>query len=439
MLKLLPALLGLATLFLLWDLLATHVSRTAANLAALLFAVAPSTLVRYSVVCSGNHFENLFFTTLFLWLFYRHHGAADRGRVPTQGSLFWAWFGAGLAIFVFLGAIIPVGICVGMHVGLRGLWRSLRDAPVAIAGFFLGILPLIVINAVTSGRGLGFLSAKFEEGAGRAREGTIGERVEDFLGRGLVESGMFEGFGTFDSVTLGTMFVVAFAIAYLACVPGTLHAIFKFAVGLFGRGAAPAGGPGLFDSAKLVPFVLYVPLAAVAYGIANFRLRGYQYPMVAGGYRYYLPTLLCAIVIVSVVCARAWDAWRASRAPGASPHRFAAPVALAGCALYGATAFTCATSVRLVDWSFARFNNGVHYDGYNYAQMARGLLSRRNDLTRERIAAHVAEWPSEVQERVIRALGFNLGYAEALREMGGRDPGRVRAANVSRRRPFTDA
>lgn len=407
-LKLLPALLGLATLVLLWDLLDRHVSRTAANLGALLFAVAPSTLVRYSVVCSGNHFENLFFSTLFLWLFLRHHGL-----VRTKTSLFWAWFGAGLAVFVFLGAIIVVGICAGVHVGVRGLRRALADAPVAIAGFFVGILPLLVINAVTSGRGLGFLSAKFEEGAGRAREGTIPERIGDFLGAGLRESGMFEAVGALDTLTLGAIFVAAFALAYVIVLPRTTVAVARLVRGTFGRGIEVEPDGRLSLGVVLVPFVLYVPLAALAYGIANFRLRNYQYPMVAGGYRYYLPTLLCALVLISVVSARAWDAWRA-RSADASRSRSAAPLAWAGAGLYGATLLVCATSWKLVDWSFDRFANGLHYEGYNYAQMARGLLSRRNGLTRAEIAAQVEQYPPHVRERVVRALGFNLGYAEVL-------------------------
>ena len=40
---------------------------------ALLFALGPPALARYSVVCSGNHFENVFFTTLALFSFYRLH------------------------------------------------------------------------------------------------------------------------------------------------------------------------------------------------------------------------------------------------------------------------------------------------------------------------------------------------------------------------------
>lgn len=399
-LKCIPALLGLATLFLLWDLLDKHFSRVAANVGAFLFAIAPSTLVRYSVVCSGNHFENLFFTTLFLWLFYRHHGITR-----TRRSLFQASFGAGLALFVFLGAIIPVGICAGMHAGLRGLRRTLSDAPVAIAGFFLGILPLILVNMVTSGRGLGFLSAKFQEGAGAPRQGTIGERVQDFLGAGLVESGMFETTFGITTTTLGFVFVGVFAIAYLASLPGCIQAIGRLLVGAFGRGAAPEGASGLFEDVKLVPFVLYVPLAAVAFGIANFRLRGYQAPMVAGGYRYYLPTLLFALVLIAVWTARGWErrgAWRV------------ASVSLGGVALA-----CCATSFQLIDWTFSRYGAGLRYEGYNYAQIGRGLASRRNGLTRAEIVAQIREWPDEVRWRVVRSLGFNFGLEEYKRSLVG--------------------
>src|SRR5439155_17497670 len=123
---------------------------------ALLFALPPLTLLRYSVVCSGNHFENLFFTMLALVCTYRWL-AGKRKR----GALLLAGFTWGLALFVFLGALIPVGILLGMYLGLTGWKRAAREAWPAVLGFVLGFAPLVVINAWTSGRGLGFLSAKF--------------------------------------------------------------------------------------------------------------------------------------------------------------------------------------------------------------------------------------------------------------------------------------
>lgn len=392
-LKCVPAFLGLLTLVLLWLLLDRNFSRFAANLGAILFAVGPSTLVRYSVVCSGNHFENLFFTTFFLWLFYRHHG-----RVRTRTSLFLAAFGAGLAIFVFLGALIPVGLCAAVHLGLRGWKRVLRDAPVALAGFAVGIAPLVVINTMTSARGLSFLGAKFA-GGGPPRHGTILGRTGEFLGGRMVEAGMFEPAFGLSRTQWGFVFVAAFAVAYAASIPSVSRAVAALA-----RGALRAQGDAeadAFERAKLVPFVLYVPLAGVAFGISNMRLGGYVNNMEAGGYRYYLPTLLFAIVLGAVWTARWWR-----RGGGA---RVAA-------VLLGATFLASgATSLTIPDWTFHEVGNGWRYEGFNFAQMARGLVSAKNHLPTAEIIWRVQQWPPDVRERVVRAIGFNLGTAEAER------------------------
>jgi hypothetical protein len=395
-LKLLPTLLGLVTLVFLWSLLDRHFSRLTANIGALLFALAPSTLVRYSVVCSGNHFENLLFTTIFLWCFYRHHGL-----LRTRWSLFWAAFSAGFALFVFLGVLIPIGICAGMHVGLRGLKRTLVDAPVALMGFVIGIAPLVLVNYATSGRGLGFLSAKFTEEGARAADVSTWDRIGDFLGNGLLESGMFEPELGLTRAEWGVVFVVLFAIAYVLSLPAVIAGIAGLLRGTFLGGTTASGEDSAFERVKLVPFVLYVPLAALAFGIANFRLRGYVHPMEAGGYRYYLPTLLFALILLAVWIARAWEK---------------RGVARVGSFVLGTGAFACCvTSLGLVDWTFSNVGSGLHYNGYNFAQLARGLVGGRNAVAREEIIGRVSQWPSAVREPVIRALGFNLGIGASPR------------------------
>ncbi|MBL8859890.1 MAG: hypothetical protein JNL28_15390 [Planctomycetes bacterium] len=390
-LKCLPALLGLATLVFLWLMLDRHFSRTAANIGALLFALAPGTVVRYSVVCSGNHFENLFFTTLFLWFFYRHHGV-----LRTRLSLFFTAFAAGFALLVFLGVLIPIGICAGMHVGLRGWKRTLQDLPVALAGFVLGTAPLVLVNALTSARGFGFLSAKFGEQGARAADVSTWDRMSDFLGAGLLESGMFEPALGLTGADWGVVFVSLFALAYLLSLPSVVTGIGGLLRGTFGSGTSAIDPDDAFNRIKLVPFVLYVPLAALAFGIANFRLRGYVHPMVAGGYRYYLPTLLFALILIAIWAARAWEKRGAARV---------------GTLVLGGGALACgATSLGLVDWTLCNVGSGVHYPGYNFAQLARGLVGGRNAVPTEEIVMRVSAWPDVVREPVVRALGFNLGF-----------------------------
>jgi hypothetical protein len=77
--------------------------------------------------------------------------------------------------------------------------------------------------------------------------------------------------------------------------------------------------------------------------------------------------------------------------------------------LAGATLAVDATSFKLVDWSFREVGNGWRYEGYNLAQMARGYVSAKNALSKDEIIARIGALPDEFRERVIRALGSNLG------------------------------
>ena len=81
----------------------------------LLFAVGPAeTLTKYSLIASGNHYENLFFSCLALVCGLRLLRAEPAQRAR---RLAVAFFTQGLALFVFLGAIIPVGLLWLVHLG----------------------------------------------------------------------------------------------------------------------------------------------------------------------------------------------------------------------------------------------------------------------------------------------------------------------------------
>lgn len=389
-LKILPMALGLATLVVVWKLVDRHFSRRAANFAAVLFAVGPPTLTKYSLINSGNHFENLLFTSVALLVAYRWF-ASD---AKTRAGLFAYAFACGFALFVFLGALIPVGILMGMHAGLRGARRTLRDLPVLALGFATGILPLIVVNFATGGRGLGFLDAKFgAQNSGRG--GDVLGRVGDFLGPALARSGVFEPFGGLSRELLTTLFLVAFASAYIASLPKCLASLSTFATRLFGPAPDALTERARFEAAKLLPFILYVPLAALAYGVSNFRLGGHTPPVEIAGYRYFLPTILFALILVCV-----WaDRWIAR---GGAAR-------IGGYVLVSIAAIPCLSSVGIVDWTFANTGIGSRLEGYNLAQIARALVSSRNAVEPTDVIAHVERMPEDVRARVVLALGFNLG------------------------------
>jgi hypothetical protein len=400
-LKVVPFVLGFATLLLLYGFLRANFGRTAAIVGAFLFTLGPPTLVKYSVICSGNHFENLFFSLLAIACWYRLQKTPE-----SKGWLFATALSAGFALFVFLGAIIPVGILIGMHLGARGWRRSLGDLKVALPGFVLGVSPLVLLNVLTGARGLGFLQAKFGD-EGRVTHGDVGARFVEFLGTHLPRAGVYEPFAGLSGAALGFVFLAAFVVAYALCVPEVASGIASLVRGLARDRASPSEHARAFERVKLVPFLLYLPLAALAYGLSNFRIGGHAPPIEAAGYRYFLPHILFAIVIVSAVFARAWDRGGPARAGGVL---LCAPLLVIG-----------GSNLTLIDWSYAHAHVGEYYDGYDLPKIARGLLSKRNELEIEQQIARLDGFPPLIRQRVTRALGFNLGVIEIeqAKKVGG--------------------
>ena len=76
-LKLVPATAGFGLVLVVWLLLDRHVSRRAANIAGVALALGPAELLtKYSLIASGNHFENLFFSALAI--------LADEDEAPVE-------------------------------------------------------------------------------------------------------------------------------------------------------------------------------------------------------------------------------------------------------------------------------------------------------------------------------------------------------------------
>lgn len=381
-LKLVPLALGFGTLLLVWLLLDRNFGRRAAILGAFLFAAGPPTLVKYSVICSGNHFENLFFTMAALVCAFELHRDPENRRWLLASA-----FTAGFALFVFLGALIPIGILAGMHVGLRGIRRTSRDLAYVVPAFAIGILPLILLNASTGARGVGFLGSKFGGETARRGEGVL-ERIGQFLGVHLPQSGVFEPFANLSRPALASAYFAAFALAYVACVPKASRGIARLLRGVI-RPAA-----GAFEHAKFVPLVLGLPLSALAFGLSNFKIGVYSEDFKVADYRYFLPTLLFGILAMSVAVDRWW--------------------AKGGAARVGAVAVTALalipglSSFAIVDWKFSRPNLGRYYDGYDLSKLARALLSTRNAIPREQIVSRLEQYPPLVRGKVARAIGFNL-------------------------------
>lgn len=405
-LKMVPFTLGFLTLGLVYVFLRDNFGARAASIGALLFAVAPTTLVKYSLMNSGNHFENLFFTMLTITCFYRFHKGGEKTR-----WLIASGFSAGFALFVFLGAILPVGLLALVHVLTRGLRRTLRDLWIAGPTFLLGLLPLILVNAATGARGLGFLGAKFGE-AGDNDHGPVLARAWHFLTVDMPASSVFEPFLGMPAAVAGGLFLACFLVAYVVCAKNALRGLGVLLLGVWK--APPSDLAQRSERIKLVPLVLYLPLAALAFGLSNLRIGGHAPPLVVAGYRYFLPHLLFAILMIAISADRAIAEGGLVRAGG---------VALCGAALFAGT-----FNLAIVDWSFSRPNLGRYYPGYNLAAVGRALIASRNALSRAEILAHIESFPPVLRHRVAASIGFNLGTLQIERsreaaQQPGADPG----------------
>ncbi len=396
-LKLLPFLMGIGVLVLAFRWLAASYGRLAANLGAWFLVLGPTTLVKYSITCSGNHFENLFFSMLALVAFDRLHR-----RGVSRGRLFAFGLAAGFALFVFLGALLPLVLLAALHPCIRGLRGALRDLPWLALGFLVGELPLLWLNLVTGGRALGFLGAKFagestpvaSADAG-ADLGTILERMRQYLVDWMPQSSTYPDGFLLGGHAWGWLLFVALAAAWLGALPAALRACVRLVRGLGARAGEREAEIARARDWPLVLFVGYLPLSALAFGVSNFRIGGHSGVLEYGSYRYYLPWFLYGLLCLAVLAGRAWTARSRLRVPLAC---------LAGCVLVPGL-----SNLELIDWSGRYAGVGLRYEGYDLSKSARGLLSARNALTHEQQVGYLERFPEPLGAGVARALGFNLG------------------------------
>jgi hypothetical protein len=388
-LKLVPLTIGLGALVLVWLFLDRNFSRAAANAGALLFALGPTTtLAKYSMMASGNHFENLAFTMLVLVCFYRLHALPPERRT---GWLLATGVIAGFSVFVFLGALLPVGMLALFHLGVRG-WRCFaRDLTRLVPAFLLGISPLLYLNLVTGGRGLFFLQTRF--GEEKKRSSGVLERAQDFLFEHLPKASFFDSFLGLPSRLANLLFLAAFAVAWLAAAIPSLTGAFGLLRGSVGDTPTPERERRRFHSARLVPLFFLLPLTALAYGTSDLILGRYQPPVEVGGYRYFLPTLLSATLLIAIHFGHSRDA-------------FSSWGRRLGTLVLGLALFTGLWNFSFVDFEGKTPNLGVRYAGHNFVQSARGLLSPKNGLDDEGVRRIADAFRPLLRRRIYSGIGF---------------------------------
>ena len=369
-------------LFLVWSFLRRHFGTLAAAVGAFLFALPPTTMFEYSLIVVGNHGENVTFTMLAVLAFFRVHSSTHR-----TAALFLAGLAGGVALAIFLGALVPVALLFATHVGLVGWRRGLREVPVATAGLLLGLVPLLLANALAGGqRGWAFLAAKFGESDAGFDAGLFAQRVGDFFALHLPRAGQFPDWLGLPGAVPGTVFLAAFVAAYALSLPGAVRSVAELVRGGLGGGALAAArdeAGGALPRAVLPLLILYLPLTAIAFGFSNLRMGDHAG---SAGYRYFLPHFLFAILLIAIAAGRRSGTLRLGLLVAAfAPGLF---------------------SLDLIDPSFSRPNLGAHYAGYNMKQNARVLLMPKNGLTVPEIVRLAESYPPIFRARVYYGLGF---------------------------------
>jgi hypothetical protein len=392
-LKLVPFALGLATLLVVWRLLRAQEGALAAAIAALLFALAPPLLCKYSLIAKGNHFENLFFQLLAIAAFCRVHSA---GRRPL------ALFGlaAGFAVTFYTGSLLTLSFLALVHILVRGPRAALGDALSIVPAFAVGIAPLFALDLASDGRERSFLRTRFLENR-TVDLSEAGSRLVSFFVDDLPKAGCFEALGPVAGRVAGLVFLAAFACAW----------VFLAADAFAGRGgtASRAATPEArrFERWKLLPFLLHLPAMAVLVSVFDFPFKRYEPPVEVGQYRYLVPHFAFAIVLIAVAAARAC----ASRSLGQR---------LFGGALAASALATGLFTLPVVDLSLERAGRAARYEGCWYPSYANVVLQRPPFDPRE-IEREIGGFDPVHLAQTWQGVSFAMAY---LDDVEPRDPDR---------------
>ena len=397
-LKLVVLLLGLGTLALLWHIADRQFGRGAAQVAVFLFALTPPTLVKFSLLAQGNHFENLFFQLLAWALFLRAQAQAASPR-----RLFVFGLAAGFSIFFYFGAILLVAILCAMHMGLRGVRRGLRELLPIGAGMALGLVPLAWVDWQSGGRALRFLSAKLgSESAASSSAMHSGpwthafERIELLWTQVLPRAGVFEDLGPIRGAWSETILFCCFCAAWAVVSLAVLRA--------WRRPAAAIDG---FDLRQATPLVVYLPLFSLLFAVSNFDFDTYPPPVAVGKFRYLVPHFLFAALLIGTASALLVRQGGMRRRLG----RLLAAAAL--------TTGLCTLPIATV--TGAAPGAGAAYPGYDYGFLAnlfvRDIPSGARLPIRE-LAPQLRQLRSVARAETSFGLGFRLADLE-LWPLGG--------------------
>ncbi|MFT5199924.1 MAG: hypothetical protein ACI87O_002598 [Planctomycetota bacterium] len=405
-LKLVPVLLGLGCVLLIASLGTRMFGRNAGLLAAFLFVVGPPTLVKYSMLAKGNHFENLFFQLFMMWAFVRLHESGKR----------WLWlpvFGiaAGFSIFFYFGSMLMVLLLIATHLAIRFEWHlavkafvaPLKDLALLAVPFAIGLGPLIWVQWGNQRPG------KYIDdhlvGGSRWSQMThrFGEFTEDLLPRATC----FEDLGPISGTMADKAYLALFLLVWTVGLVFVGMTVWRF-VNAAARGREHTEKQR-FERLKLAPLVGYFPLFVVVYAVSSYRFDLYQKPVEIGQFRYMVPHFAFAPLLVAGVVHHLMKG--RSLLPATLGRTIASASMLLGVFI-----------VPLVDWSFASTGLGSQYAGYHWGYYKNALMrdtqvdpeTGRFTWDFEAIGGHMDEFPREQQQAIAHGVGFLFAGSQLM-------------------------
>ena len=403
-LKLVPVLLGLCAMFLSWWILERCASRRAAIVGVFLFALTPPTLVKYSMIACGNHFENLFFQLAAWALFLRAHSRAANPR------WLFAWaLAAGFAVFVSLDCIFLVAILFLVHFAIRGPRRALRDAVVIVPGLVLGLVPLIWVQYASRGSVSGFLGGVFAAHESGVFARFFG-RLFDLWTNLLPRAGVFESSGPISRNVAEALYLAAFLLAWTSLAFVLVRGLMALRASFRDEETCGESGDALrLSHLMYAPLVLYLPCFSASYAASAMNFDLASPPVEVFEFRYLVPHFLFSSMLIGVASARwiACGGWKR----------------VLGGTLATLTLSTAVCTLPIVDWSFARAGSGRLHAGYDYEFYANLMLKdlrwnpERENLDRSsaQLAKSIAEFPEEADNHLWFAVASRAAQIEFMR------------------------
>lgn len=384
-LKIVPLVLGVGTLILVWRLLSRHFDRRAAVLAVFLFVCAPPVLFKYSVIAKGNHFENLIFQLWFLNAFFDMHA-----RGVTRRGLLWTGLSAGCAVFVYTGALLTVVAACAVHAFVRRGRQVFADAAWAGLTFCVGVFPLFWLDLASGGRERRFLRTRFVDNHAETI-GSFASRWREFWVDVVPKSAGFESWAGIGGTWASVFFLACFAAAWFV----VARAVWN------GHSAAETAERARFERSKTAIWLVHLPAISLLAAAFDFRFNGYGAPVAVGNYRYLVPHVAWAILLIGIACARLWSS------PALRTRRF-------GTGLAAGTIATGLFTLPLVRTDGAVTSLGARYEGFWFESYPSVMF---RDRAREAadMEADLAQFDTRNAHRVCQGLGFGFAWLADLR------------------------